>query len=280
MQRKTHNNRVLYEYAPTKSVRQLPRNTTRLNLTTGDDTTDDQSHNQSTTLQSRTEERDNFDRIASIAREAYDATRVIMGELNVEQKMYQPINGATNTAFTYTNYDWGNTFGIVNLNGVAQNVNEAGRTGDSIKMTNLTLDWRLQATAALTGNTVSYVTLVIFYCPGNSVVGSAFGTAANSTNGVLEFLSGSSAISPWAPKDFDGNAKQRVVIVGRHTLKVHTNDPSSHHHFFIKLHKKTQWENDSAVINTGYLGFFLVSDTSLQTLTTSTVCSRLYFVDN
>lgn len=272
------NRQVRYVYAATPSnnaqrMRQPPR------FTDADTTEED---DQSTTRQPRDttlRSKDNFDRIAIIAREAYDATRVIMGELNVEQKMFQPLNG-TNTAFTYTSYDWSTTFGIVPLNAIPQSVAEAGRTGDSIKMTNLTLDWRLQATAALTGNTVSYVTLVIFYCPGNTVVASAFGSTSSSTNGVLEFNSGSSSIAPWAPKDYDGNAKQRVVIVGRHTLKVHVNNPAEAHHFFIKLHKKTQFENDSAVINTGYLGYFLVSDTALQTLTTSTICSRLYFVDN
>lgn len=209
-----------------------------------------------------------------------------MGELNVEQKLYVPLNGG-NASLAISAYDYANTFNLSSqgqLNAIPQSVAEAGRTGDSIKMTTLTLDWRLQATAALTGNTVAYVTLAIYYCPGATTVQSIFGASASAKDGLFDFINSSSALTPWAPKDYDSDAKPRAVIVGRKTMCVHVNQPASHHHFHIKLNKKTQFENDSSTfpagINTGYLGYALFSDTSLQTITTSTVCSRLYFVDN
>jgi hypothetical protein len=290
--RRIYNPQVKSEYAPTLSVRRLPPRTTRLCHTTAGATTeeDDQSDPRlyTTSNQPLTEERDNFDRIASIAREAYDATRVIMGELNVEQKLFVPLFSG-NACQTHTQYDHGNSFDISTtgrLNIIPQSVAEAGRTGDSIKMTNLTLDWTLRATAALTGNTVCYVTLLVYYCPGNTSVTSIFGANASALNGLLDFVNSSSQQTPWAPKDYDGDSKKRAVIVGRHTMKVHVNDPAVSHHFNIKLHKKTQYENDQGtttaltVINTGLLGYAIFSDTNLQTLTTSAVSARLYFVDN
>lgn len=297
MQRKQYNPRVMSEYAPIRYVKraQLPiRQPLRHQprsidagtlLPTATAAMDgNTSQNQSNTDR----EKDNFDRIASIAREAYDATRVIMGELNVEQKLYVPLFSG-NACQTHTAYDNGNTFNIATtgrLNDIPQTVNESGRTGDSIKMSTLTLDWVLRSTASLTGNTVAYVTLLIYYCPGSTSVTSIFGSNASALNGLLDFVNSSSAQTPWAPKDYDGDSKKRVVIVGRHTLKVHVNDPAAAHHFHIKLNKKTQYENDQGttqaltVINTGLLGYAIFSDTTSQILTSSAVSARLYFVDN
>lgn len=281
----TSNRQVRYASAATpysnaQRMRQ-PRRFIVGDTTEEDDQSTTSQHNQPTTL-----ERDNFDRIASIAREAYDATRVIMGELNVEQKLYVPLSGFSAT-FVHTVYDWANAFVLTTpsvangwLNAVPQAITEAGRTGDSIKMTNLTMDWRLLATTALSGNAASTVTLLIYYCPGNTVISSNFSASATSTVSLLDWVNASTPIAPYAPKDYDGDSKKRVVIVGRHTMTVHANSPSQHHHFHIKLQKKTQFENDSSAINTGYLGYTIISDTNLQSLTTSYIASRLYFVDN
>lgn len=265
-------------YAPSHAARQPLYSMQPQPRSTAADTTDEEE--QSLSLR----DKDNFDRIASIAREAYDATRVIMGELNVEQKMYQYAPTQTtallNTLGAFPVINWANGFGAVCLNQIPQNVNEAGRTGDSIKMTNLMFDIRV---ASVNGtwatNEVDYAKLIIFYCPGPTTATVPFGTTASATDGLLEFSYGSTVLAPFAPKDYDGNSKPRVKIVHEHLFRLTAEHPQLYHHALIKLDKKTQFENDGNTINTGFLGFMIIGDAG-SFHCTATTAWRLYFVDN
>lgn len=268
--RRNNNPKVRYSYAPVKYVRQPQYITMRdPRRPTGEDTTaQDQStpSTQSTNLR----EKDNFDRIASIAREAYDATRVIMGELNVEDKVYE-VSG-TNS------FDFGNNMALQLINSIPQSVNEAGRTGDSVKIKGLYFAYRIYCSTSIAASQTLRARLFIHHHPSEFSLVYPFPTAIGSTNGVwAENLRGSTLATD-APRDYDNMDRCETLHDSHHNLTLE--HPEARGHFFIKKHFKTQYENDSVVINTGSLTMGCVSSLSTVNGLYIQWWSRLYFVDN
>jgi hypothetical protein len=238
--------------------------------------TDDQDHDQYTMLAQRPS-RDNFDRVASIAREAYEMAKVIRGELNVEKYMF-----ATGSTVLLTSITWGN--GGVSptlMNGIPQGDQEGNRAGDSIKMTSLMMDLRVNTTRAnpFPTNVNDYVKLVIFYVPGTNVISTNFGTSAGDVAGLLENSYVSSVLAPFAPRDYDGNSKGKCQILHEHLFKLSAENPDQHHRAIVRLNKKTQFENNTTVVNTGGLFYTLVGD-STASVTNASFQFRLHYVDN
>lgn len=268
MQSSKFNRQASSGYAPAKYGRQQYQRHFTADAITDDPSTQPSRSTPLTTLASK----DNFDRIANIAREAYDATRVIMGELNVEDKIFQIVP-------TAVVFDFANGLSPQLLNQVPQNVNEAGRTGDSIKMKGLYLTLRIVSSGTIPVNTSHMWKALLVYHPGGYVIDKNFPTTASDLTGLLEFSWMNSNLAPLAPRDYDSMDKAHVIWEKEGILTPES--PMEFQQHYIKLHRKVQFENDSSVINTGALCLYMVSDKSNVTYQLAAAyATRLYFVDN
>jgi len=218
-------------------------------------------------------QRDNFDRVANMAREAYNIGKEILGELNVEDKIY-----TVSKIATPIQPDWHNNVAPILLNAVPQSVNEAGRTGDSLEMRGIRLTLRLIRNSAFFNNNYVRVFLVYYDCQ-RPVTVQNFPTTAGSQDGVWDYELGLTAMAPAAQKDYDSKAK--FSVIWDKTFKLTQDDPEILFHDFIKLkNRPVQFENDSSAVNTGALEIMFVGDQAASATVTGIWHTRLYFVDN
>ena len=264
------------EYGRVKYAQQ-PRSMYRLDTTP--------SLRQSTTnvdplMSQRTDEEDNFDRVAKLARDAYSMGKEILGELNVEDKIWQiaPINLIT--------ADW---VGVINsrpiLNSIPQSVNEAGRTGDSIKMKGINIMMNFRSRQVTWGPNESYeFRVAVVYHPAGATITKHFPDALGDLDGLYERGVGATnwvanILATRAPRDYDSLDKAKVLHEFHVKLKADNN--AQWHDFYVELNRKTQFENDSSVINSGTLQMFITTSFAVTAITPEiTWASRLYFVDN
>lgn len=218
-------------------------------------------------------QRDNFDRVANMAREAYNIGKEILGELNVEDKIYTVYKIATPIQ-----PDWHNNVAPVLLNAIPQSVNEQGRTGDSVEMRGIRLTLRLFRNSAFFNNNYVRVFLVYYDCQRPTTVQN-FPTTAGSQDGIWDYELGLSAMAPAAQKDYDSKAK--FSVIWDKTFKLTQEEPELLFHDFIKLkNRPIQFENDTSAVNTGALEIMFVGDQAASATVTAIWHTRLYFVDN
>lgn len=220
-------------------------------------------------------QRDNFDRVANMAREAYNIGKEILGELNVEDKIYTITTYVTSAIQP----DFANNVAPVLLNAVPQSVNEAGRTGDSIEMRGI----RITARIIRTNPTVfaaNWVRVYLVYYPGpRPATMQNFPTTASSTDGIWDFELKSTTMAPVAQKDYDSKARMHILWDKTYHLK--QDDPEKLIHDFVKLKgKHVQFENDTSAIASGSLELMWVSDQAAAATVAAYWHTRLYFVDN
>lgn len=242
--------------------------------------TDDDTEDTTTGVMLRS--RDNFDRVASMARDAYNIGKELLGELNVEDKIYTTNNFATTFAGAeYRQPDYANNTPHVFLNEVPQNVKEAGRTGDSIEMKGTKLTGRIVRNVET--YSVNYVRIyIMYYYAARPASQSNFPASVDAGDGIWDFELKSSSLAPKAQKDYD--SKVRSKIVWEKTFKVTHDNSEILFDDWIKLRgKHVQFENDasgSGSINTGALTIGIVSDVPASSGLQVYWHNRLYFVDN
>lgn len=219
---------------------------------------------------------DNFDRVAEMARDAYRIGKEILGELNVEDKIYT--YGTTNGTPDWSN---GGLYNIT-LNAVPQSVNEAGRTGDSIEMKGIRIAFRINTNKTSWGvNEANYCRItVVYHEEASQQTSLPFPTNASSVDGLWDIAFKATSMAPIAPRDYD--SKARDDIIWDHLVKADAQNPSHLFHVYIPLKgKHTQFENDSSTINTGSLSLWFTTDRAIAADSmTVDFTSRLYFVDN
>lgn len=262
MSRPTSRQQAQYTHAPARSG-------LRLNLCAADATGATPQSNMSLA------QRDNFDRVANMAREAYNIGKEILGELNVEDKIFTIQVYKTSAVQP----DYANNVAPVLLNAVPQSVNEQGRTGDSIEMRGLRLTLRLIRNSPTTFNN-NYVRVYILYydCHRPATVNN-FPSGAGTQDGVWDYELVSTTMAPAAQKDYDSKAKFKVIW--DKTFKLTQEEPEILFHDFIKLKgKHVQFENDTSAINTGQLEIMFVGDQAASSAVSAYWHTRLYFVDN
>lgn len=208
--------------------------------------------------------KDNFDRVANMAREAYDIGKEIMGMINVEYKRYQgavltfqPTSGNIICSQTATQ-----TNGHFNFfTEILQGDDDAQRVGDSIKVQNLVMKMECRANA---GGAQPYYIKVIFYWDESNQIDRTFAnvSGAGSTTGLLENLTENISLCTMATKDYDGDIKtkilhEKLIKVGA-TLATES-DSVSQHEFNLKINRHTQYENNTNTVNSGALKCLVMS---------------------
>lgn len=210
------------------------------------------------------ESKDNFDRVASMARDAYTISKEIMGMINVEYKRYQgaiysfqPTSGNIVCSQTTTQ-----TVGHFNFfTEITQGDDDAQRVGDSIKVQDFIMKMECRAGAA---GAQPYYIKVIFYWDESNQIDRTFATVSGvgSTTGLLEILTENTSLCTMATKDYDGDIKtkileEKIIKVGPTLATV--SDSVSQHHFRLRINRHTQFENNSNVLNSGTLKCLIMS---------------------
>lgn len=211
--------------------------------------------------------RDNFDRVATIAREAYAIGKEILGELNVEEKVI-----VTGPSVFNPDYNGG---GSVLLNSCAQGVTDATRTGDSIKLSNLKLNW--YGTCSTAG--LYIVRCIVWWQPGADNLSLAFPTTVSSQDGLMDFAMRGTYMAPLCPKDYDNENKSMILYDETFTFELFNNavrflSP------LIKIDRHTVFENNSTTINNGVLRVAWISNVAATANMQIGYNAYVYFVDN
>lgn len=208
-----------------------------------------------------------------MAREAYNIGKEILGELNVEDKILVTFASGLQPNF-------GTNVNLQILNNIPQAVTEGGRTGDSVEMKGIHINFHINRTA--TSYACSFVRVFLVYFPmGKPANFYNFPSAANTGDGLWDFNMSGNAMAPFAQKDFDNRARATVLWCKEYKLTHDDNEVNKDH--YIKLHKHAQWEDDSSTgtnIATGQLALGFVSNIAATADLTVQYLTRLYFVDN
>lgn len=215
------------------------------------------------------EDRDNFDRVASMARDAYTLTKEIMGELNVEQKVLHQQGSPTAL--------WDGVAGTQLLNDMAQGVTDSTRTGDSVKYTNMSLRFCMYSNATVAAVPVMS-RIVVWWQQGADLCSNLFPTSVGATDGVLDWNCKNTIEAVLATKDFD--ASRDVEILFDHSEVVIPQQKSVVHHRLLRLNKHSQFENNTSNIATGFLRIGFVTNSSVAHQALCVYNTDLYFVDN
>lgn len=269
--RRNNSRLVPYARAPARFVHQ-PNQCALQSRTTDEDTTDDTTpQRQSST---NLAQRDNFDRVANMAREAYNIGKELLGELNVEDKIYT-------ISKTNQRPDWYNNLGLTILNSVPQSVNEQGRTGDSIMCRGIHFEIRIMNNTKVAwgvGETQYVRCFMALQAQTNQAMNN-FPSSISAGDGIWDYELQSTVLAPYAQKDYD--CKARLHILWDTVVKLDAQNPNTMIKHFQKLHFHTQFENDSSSTNTGTLYFGIVADRAVADGSVDVNWhSRLYFVDN
>lgn len=210
-----------------------------------------------------------------MARSAYKIGREILGELNVEQKL---ISGSV--AGLFPDNSGTTALSVVPLNYCSQGDTDATRDGDSIKITNLFIRGTVyNVNAATTPDYHYFVRLVVYWEPGIYSTKFAFPSAIGATDGILDFTYKGNALAPFSPKDYDLDNSTEILYDKLFTLNAQT--PSHEFKKLIRVHRKTQYENDSAFPATGILNMLFISNIASPTTRPGVnYLWRTYFVDN
>lgn len=218
-------------------------------------------------------DRDNFDEVAQIARSAYKLTKEIMGELNTEQKVIFGSIIGNRPSFQ--------VFITTPLNQSSQGITDAARTGDSIKVTNFFMRGCVFNLNASTASNYFYpVRIIAYWQDGIDAITQSFPSTASSSNGLLQSEYSSTVLAPYSPKDYDLDAA--TTILYDETFIVDSQHPMHEFKKLIKVHRKTQYEQDSSVVATGSLRWFCISNVTAADANRPQVdfLYRVYFVDN
>lgn len=240
-------------------TRRTPQFSTPSNRTTGADATP-------------VEEEDNFDRVASMARDAYRIGKELLGELNVEYKRIQ-------TSIVGHQPAWNNagTPSLL-LNSCTQGDTGDTRNGDQIKMTRITGRGILRTSVATFAAYSCRV--ILYYTPGADVIINRFPTAVGAIDGLLDFAQTGTVNAPHAPKDPDCSRQTKILWDKHFELEGITSDAQEIIEFSIPLNKHTVYENNSATINNGSLRLMAVCDSAASAFFVLNMVVNVYFVDN
>ena len=211
--------------------------------------------------------RDNFDRVATIAREAYAIGKEILGELNVEEKVI--VTGPSNFNPDY------NGSGSVLLNSCSQGVTDSTRNGDSIKITNLKFYW--YGTCATAG--LYICRCIVYWQPGPDTLLYAFPTSISAQDGLMDFAMKGTYMAPLCPKDYDNEHKSHILYDRTFTFEpqndsIHFDTP------LIKIDRHTVFENNSSTINNGVLRVIWITNAPATANMQVGYAAYVYFVDN